>query len=84
VIEVDLNLDVTGRDLRGAQVQHGMAMVGADLELARGGPVAEPLGHRVVGGDPDRRGGSGLREVHHVVLPRSGQRWLRSIPSIHY
>jgi len=54
VVEVDVDLDVAGRDLWGAQVQHGVPAVGAHLELACGGPVAEPLGHRVVGGDPDR------------------------------
>jgi hypothetical protein len=65
VVDVDLDLDVAGRDLRGAQVQHGAAAVGAHLEPAGRGPVAEPLGHRVVRGDLDPVGVVGVREVRH-------------------
>jgi hypothetical protein len=65
VVDVDLDLDVAGRDLRGAQVQHRAAAVRAHLEPAGRGPVAEPLGHRVVRGDPDGLGEVGVREVHH-------------------
>src|SRR6185312_357616 len=65
VVEFDVDRDLAGFDVRRAQVQHGMAAVGADLELAGSGPVAQALGHLVVRGDPDR--GGGLRGIHLSV-----------------
>src|SRR5215469_1895461 len=74
VVEVRVDLDVAVRDLRGAQVQHDAAAVGAHLELALGGPVPEPLERGVVRRNPDRsgRGDWGdLRGVHGGSFPRS-------------
>src|SRR5215471_157858 len=67
VVEFDVDPDLAVFDVRGAQVQHGVPAVGADLELPGGGPVAEALGHLVVRGDPGRGGVNGVRGVHLSV-----------------
>src|SRR5215472_774279 len=67
VIELDVHGDLTGWDVRGAQVQNGVPAVGPHLELAGGGPVAQALGHLVVRGDPDRCGWGGRCGVHRSV-----------------
>src|SRR5215472_2737039 len=67
VVKLDVHGDLTGWDVRGAQVQNGVPAVGPHLELAGGGPVAQALGHLVVRGDPDRCGWGGRCGVHRSV-----------------
>jgi hypothetical protein len=40
VVQVQVELDLTVRDLRRPQVDHDLSVPGADLEGAGGGPVA--------------------------------------------
>jgi hypothetical protein len=43
VVQVQVELDVTGGDLRRPQVDRDLGVPGADLEGPGGGPVAQPL-----------------------------------------